>query len=220
MRRGITVGLTAALLVGALIGTGGGLAAARSGKPTRCTIPTLVGLKLSQAIRQAKRHGCRLLVHGQGRASAIDYQVVRQTHRLHGGRQRVTVWVKPAWMCFGSAAPGPPAGEPIVTTGTTGLVSGLFVRGGPAVPYPGCVVPQGVPQAGTIVVLRAGTAAVVTTRTVAEGVLAHIPLAPGRYDLRSTFAHATADAVPITATATVTITAGHTVRQDVATDVP
>jgi hypothetical protein len=116
-------------------------------------------------------------------------------------------------------APGPPAGEPFLTVGPTKLVSGLFLAGGPFEVFPG-PCRQGIPGAGAIVVINPSSGATVASATVARGQLAMIPVAPGTYTIDGTFADATVNGVSMTSSASVTIPAGRTVRQDVVASVP
>lgn len=132
----------------------------------------------------------------------------------------MTVWVQYALDCSQQALPGPPAGEPIVTTGPTALVAGLFLAGGPVMPVSDCRPRAGVPSPGSLTVTDTATGTVVATRTLARGELATFPLPPGTYAIHGSFGDATANGSPFTADATATVTAGHTVRQDVLAAVP
>jgi hypothetical protein len=116
-------------------------------------------------------------------------------------------------------APGPPAGEPLVTAGPTELISGLYVAGGPFEVFPG-PCRQGVPEAGTIVVIDPASVATVASATVATGQLATIPLTPGTYTVEGAFGDATVNGAEMTNSSSVTIPAGKTVRQDIVASVP
>jgi len=117
------------------------------------------------------------------------------------------------------AAPGPPAGEPFVSTGPTELRNGLFLAGGPLTIFPGrCRA--GVPGAGTIAVIAGATGATVATGTVAAGRLATVRLGPGTYRVNGTFADVRVNGLPMKSSVSVTIPAGHTVRQDLLASVP
>jgi hypothetical protein len=145
------------------------------------------------------------------------------TQRPIAGRTAgvVTVWINP--LCFRSALPGPPSGEPIVRTGPTRLVSGLFLVGGPGVSFssPKCVFRPESPWAGTITVSDPSTGAIIATRNVAKGQLAAFDLTPGEYTINGTFANAHANGAPIDAFPhTVNVPLDKTVRQDVSFDVP
>ena len=104
---------------------------------------------------------------------------------------------------FQPACPGPPSAGPLLTEGPSGLVSGLYLAGGPLVRR--SRRQEGVPSPGTIAVtdvITGETVARVTVArvTVARGQLATIPLAPGSYSIEGTCADAlvqwSADAEP------------------------
>jgi hypothetical protein len=119
----------------------------------------------------------------------------------------------------GSGCPHPsvrvPPNEPVYRVGPTELVSGLYVQGG-AVPPPPCKAKPRGPYAGTITVSNASTGATVASKTVRDGHLAHIPLAPGRYKVSGQFSGGGTS----TYSPTVTVRQGYKVRQDVFEDVP
>ena len=115
--------------------------------------------------------------------------------------------------CPHPAVPVPP-NEPVYRSGPTGLVSGLYVQGGPY-PAPPCKPQPRGPYAGTVRVLDPQTGATVAQQSVKDGHLAHIRLASGRYDVTGRFAGGyTPPAVKIR------VKAGRKVRQDVFQDVP
>jgi hypothetical protein len=192
-------------------------------------VPRLVGLNLSAAQHRAARAGCKLLAREAGSGQIVEQQphgrnsaqpVVRQTPRAgRAGRvgRTVTVWLKP--LCHQSAAPGPPAGEPLVKQGPTELISGLFLEGGPPRSSPHCR--SGTPSPGTITVTNSTTGAIVASDSVASGQLATIPLAPGTYSIQGTFGNAFANGQAVkTQPRQVTIAAGYTVRADVVVNIP
>lgn len=125
----------------------------------------------------------------------------------------------PQGMRTGSNCPHPtvrvPPHEPVYRTGPSELVSGLYVQGGPVPPPPCKPKPRG-PYGGRITVTRASTGAMVASRTVRNGHLAHIPLAPGRYKVSGKFASGGSTSY----SPTVKVRKGYTVRQDVFEDVP
>jgi hypothetical protein len=70
-------------------------------------------------------------------------------------------------------------------------------------------------------VTNPATAAIVASKTVADGQLARIPLPAGTYTILGTFADATSNGQPMHSIArTVTVPAGKTVRQDVFANIP
>jgi hypothetical protein len=116
-------------------------------------------------------------------------------------------------------APGPPPGEPFVTSGPTELISGLYVAGGPFEVFPGRCR-KGVPEPGTITVTESTSGITVAHTTVAKGQLAHIALTPGSYTIDGTFSDATINGKPMTSSASVTIPPARTVRLDVIASIP
>lgn len=108
-----------------------------------------------------------------------------------------------------------PANEPVYRPGPTELVSGLYIQGGPVPPPPCRAQPRG-PYAGTIRVTKAKSGAVVARRSVRNGHLAHIKLAPGRYRISGRIS----GGAPATTSPTVTIRRGYKTRQDLFEDVP
>ena len=110
------------------------------------------------------------------------------------------------------ACPGPPSSGPLLTEGPSGLVSGLYLAGGPLVRR--SRRQEGVPSAGTIVVTDVITRETVARVTVARGQLATIPLAPGSYSIEGTCADALSGGLPMRSHEIVTIPPGMTVRQD------
>jgi hypothetical protein len=67
--------------------------------------------------------------------------------------------------------------------GPTELITGLYLVGGPALPYstPHCRPKPGTPAPGTIEVVRRPGGTLVASRTVTRGRLVTFRLAPGRY---------------------------------------
>jgi hypothetical protein len=191
-------------------------------------VPKLTGLTLAKARLVAARSGCSIRVAGapilgpSGQMVTISgpedqRRIARQARRPGDHGDSIAVWLTPE--CAEMGAPGPPAGEPLVTAGPTELISGLFVAGGPFEIFPGRCR-QGTPGAGTITVIDSASGATVTRVTLATGQLATIPLAPGRYTIDGSFADATVNGVSMTSSSSVTIAAGRTVRQDLVASVP
>jgi hypothetical protein len=102
----------------------------------------------------------------------------------------------------------------VYRAGHTGLVSGLYIQGGPMPPPPCTSEPRG-PYAGTIRVVNPRTGATVAKRSVKNGHLAHIRLAAGRYRVIGHFSGGTKPP-PVK----VRVRAGKKVRQDLFEDVP
>lgn len=107
-----------------------------------------------------------------------------------------------------------PSNEPVYRAGWTGVVSGMYVQGGPVPPPPCQAQPRG-PYAGTIRVMNLHTGRLLARQSVSDGHLAHIHLAAGRYRLAGHFAGGfTSRAM------TITVRPGYRTRQDVFEDVP
>jgi hypothetical protein len=104
-----------------------------------------------------------------------------------------------------------PAHEPKYSPGTTEVVAGFYVQGGPA-PVPPCKPEPRGPYAATIRVTSPKTGATVASQTVKDGHLAHIAVAPGMYKLTTSRG--------ATFSPTVKVQHGSVVRQDLFEDVP
>jgi hypothetical protein len=131
----------------------------------------------------------------------------------------ITLWLNPS--CFRPALSGPP--PPSVSAGPTRLVAGLFLVGGPLVPFstPGCAYPPAKPWAGTITVTDPVSGDVVDSQDVDVGRRATFDLDPGTYTVTGTFANASSDDQPIAAIpVTITVADGTTVREDIIAGVP
>lgn len=160
-------------------------------------MPRLTGLTLAKARLRAARYGCRvhvagapiLTVPGERVITGIDpgRRIARHEPQPGVRGQSIDVWLVPE--CVEPGYPGPPAGEPLVTSGPTELISGLYLAGGALGMYRG-PCRQGTPGAGTITVVDPASGATVASVTIANGQLATIPLAPGTYTINGTFSDA------------------------------
>lgn len=187
--------------------------------PHRCRVPPFAGPLLGVVI-QGSIAGCSLRSRGAAITDPRLQTVQAQLPAAGAIAPTVTLTVNPT--CARSALSGPPAGEPLVTPGPTRLVAGLFLVGGPLLPFstPQCAYPPEPPWAGSITIMNAA-ATIVETKTVAQGELATFDVPAGTYTISGTFASATDNDQPIRATpATVTVASGTTVRQDIGSDVP
>lgn len=111
-------------------------------------------------------------------------QTIASQHPSAGGvAGAITVRVNT--LCSHPALSGRPPGEPIVRTGPTRLLSGLFLEGGPLILFssPRCAFPPERSWAGTITVIDPATHGIVATRWVAAGRLASFDLTPGAYTI-------------------------------------
>ena len=107
-----------------------------------------------------------------------------------------------------------PAHDSLVTRGRSELRGGLYVQGGAFIV--GCPQRPRGPFAGTLTVSNSTTGALVARQTLRRsGRLFTLKLVPGTYVL-----NATQTGGPAAVTVRVTITAHHTVRQDLFIDVP
>jgi hypothetical protein len=170
---------------------------------------------------RAAKAGCKIRLEGTPVTIAATQTIRRQSPS--GGRHGrvVSVWVNP--VCDGEGAEGPDIEEPLVTSGPTELISGLYVVGGPLATWsePQCKARPGESGAGTITVREAVGGSVVATQSVVRGQLATIPLAPGSYTIQGTFGNATINGQPGESfPQKVEIEAGKTVRQDAFLSVP
>lgn len=179
----------------------------------RCVVPPLAGLTVERAKRAAHRAGCHVRLAGAALVKPT-IQTVGNEYPRAGARGRiVTLWVNS--FCVGSAALGPPEGEPFLQPGPSKLISGIYFDGGPLVESSAPQCPRvGEPSAGTITVSDMAGAVVASQTVTSEDQFAEIPLAPGSYvvvgvsgDLNS---------APID----VSVPANETVRQDVALNIP
>ena len=161
---------------------GGAASAATTGAPgaVGCVAPRLAGLTERAAARTAGEAGCTVALAGARLRQAAVQTVAAQSPAAGQHAAVVTLTLNP--LCFGSALAGPPHDEGM-RPGPTELITGLYVVGGPALPYstPRCRQKPGKPAPGTIDVLDPTGGAVVASRTVKHGRLVTFRLAPGRY---------------------------------------
>ncbi len=184
-----------------------------------CRVPRLTGLTLRVARERAAHAGCTLRVKGSVLDQAGIQTIERQSPAAGGRSSSVAVWLNR--LCFGSAAYGPGLKEPVITPGSTKLVSGFYVVGGPLARFsdPGCKRPAPSPQPGTVDVMNA-SGTVVATQTSTDGHFVEIPLPAGSYTLTGTFLDDTRNGVHPMETKSLVIPSGDTVREDFFLDVP
>jgi hypothetical protein len=195
-------------------------AAPAARRTAACRVPRLTGLTVSGARKRAAEAGCRVRLLGAP-VKRPEVQTIRGQTAHPRPLQAIAVWVNP--LCSGSAEAGPPHGEPFLAPGPTGLLSGLYLDGGPHRfrSAPRCASIAGTPSPGTIAVSDPLSGAVVADKSVAEGRLASIALPPGTYVIVGTFANSFTNGQHIQSfPRTITIVAGKTVRQDVSVGIP
>jgi hypothetical protein len=145
-----------------------------------CIAPRLVGLTDRAAMHKARAAGCIVHLTGARLRQATVQTIAAQTPAAGHRGAVVRLTLNP--FCIGSALAGPPPDEGM-RPGPTELITGLYVVGGPALPYssPRCRRKPGKPAAGTIDVLDPAGSTVVASRTAKRGRRMTFRLAPGRY---------------------------------------
>jgi hypothetical protein len=179
-----------------------------------CVAPRLVGLTERAAAHRARAAGC--VVHLTGaRLKRATVQTIAAQAPSPGARS-VVVRLTLNPLCFGSALAGPPHDEGM-RPGPTELITGLYLVGGPALPYssPHCRQKPGTPGPGTIDVLDPAGRTVIASRTTKRGRLVTFRLPPGRYRVSGR-----ADPNNDSLTQPFTIRAGYTTRRYVIEPVP
>jgi hypothetical protein len=204
----IVAALAAATLAAAV--TAASAATSASG----CVTPRLVGLTERAAIRQASEAGCVVHLTGARLKQATVQTIAAQAPSPGTRTAGVRLTLNP--LCFGSALAGPPHDEGM-RPGPTELITGLYLVGGPALPYssPHCRQKPGTPGPGTIDVLDPTGRTVIASRTAKRGRLVTFRLPPGRYRVSGR-----ADPDNDSLARPFTIRAGYTTRRYVIEPVP
>jgi len=179
-----------------------------------CVAPRLVGMTEQAAVRRARAAGCGVHLTGAALKHARVQTVAAQTPAP--GARSVVVRLTLNPFCIGSALTGP-ANDGGMRPGPTELITGLYIVGGPALPYstPHCRPKPGTPAPGTIEVFGRPGGRVVASRTIKRGRLVTFGLAPGRYRVGVRLAHGT-----MTFGRRFTIRAGYTTVRYVIEPVP
>jgi hypothetical protein len=189
-----------------------GLAATAS---RTCHAPRLTGLTVATARAKARVAGCPLRLTG-ARLQMPTIQTIH-TQSVRPGRvaKVVTVSVNP--LCPGALNIGPPPGEPIVKSGPTELISGLFIVGGAFIyrSAPNCKVFVGKSSGGTITITNSVGTVFANNMALAPGQLLYVNVPAGSYTITGVFSGGE-KAGPTT----VTVASGEIVRQDLVLDVP
>ena len=180
-----------------------------------CHAPRLTGLTVTVARRHARVAGCDVRLVG-AKLQMPQIQTVR-TQSVRPGKvtNLVTLTVNP--LCSGAADDGPPAGEPIITSGPTELISGLFIEGGPFIDRsaPNCKQVAEKSSPGTITVTNSAGTVIVNKMELTTGQLLYVKVPAGKYTLTGVLS-VNNKVGPIT----VEVPADTTVRQDLTLDVP
>jgi hypothetical protein len=182
-------------------------------RPSGCLTPRLVGLTERAATRAARTAGCVVYLAGARLKQATVQTIAGQAPAP--GTRTVAVRLTLNPLCFGSALAGPRHDEGM-RPGPTELITGLYLVGGPALPYstPRCTPKPGRPTTGTVEVLDSA-GRLIASRTVAHARLVRFRLAPGRYRVGGRIQHARQ-----LFTQPFTIRAGYTTRRYVIEPVP
>jgi hypothetical protein len=189
--------------------------------PSGCLTPRLVGKTEQAALRTARAAGCVVYLAGARLKQATVQTIAGQTPAPGTRSVAVTLTLNP--LCFGLALSGPPHDEGM-RRGPTELITGLYLVGGPALPYssPHCRRPSGEterPAPGTIDV-RDPTGTLVASRTTKRGRLETFRLRPGRYRVSGGPSTSGSGSAQQRLARSVTIRAGYTTRRYVIEPVP
>lgn len=181
---------------------------------TSCHVPHLTDVTVNVARARARSADCRLRLVGAPISMPMVQTIHTQSARPGSYARFVTLQVNP--VCGGAINPGPPPGEPIITSGGPELVTGLFIEGGAYIERsePHCHTPVGISSAGTITVSTSG-GSVFATLTLTAGQLMYVDVPVGSYSVSGVFAGGN-KVGPIV----VNVGADQIVRQDLVLDVP
>jgi hypothetical protein len=190
-------------------------AVSASSAEATCHAPQLTRLTVTAARTRAKAAGCALRLTGASVTMPAVQTIRTQNVRAGRSAKSVTVSVNP--LCPGPADLGPPSGEPLITTGASELVTGLFLEGGPIVDRsaPVCKDLAGKSTGGTITITNDAGTTIANAMKLTPGQLLYVNVPAGPYTISGVFSDGTT-AVPIT----VTVSSDQIVRQDLVDDIP
>jgi hypothetical protein len=168
-------------------------AIATTPRQSGCVTPRFVGLTERAAAHRAHAAGCIVHLTGAALKQATVQTVAAQAPAPGARSILVRLTLNP--LCFGAALTGPPHNQGM-RPGPTELITGLYLVGGPVLPYssPHCrrrPGRPGTPVAGTIDVLDPSGGTVVASRTVTRGRLVTFRLTPGHYRVSDHAQHET-----------------------------
>jgi hypothetical protein len=139
------------------------------------------------------------------------------TQSVHPGQvaKVVTVSVNP--LCPGSLNIGPPPGEPIIKSGPSELITGLFIEGGAFIDRsaPNCKVFVGKSSGGTITITNSVGTVFANDMALAPGQLLYVNVPAGAYTITGVFTGGNK-----VGPTSVNVVSGEIVRQDLVLDVP
>ena len=194
MRQPLRWSLVASVLVAFLpLTVATASSSAASSSRSSCHAPRMIGLTVTAARSEAKKSGCRLRLIGASARMPRIQTIRRQSARPGQVTKLLTLTVNP--LCPGTAAQGPPPGEPLLTPGPTELDTGLFIEGGALIyrSAPVCKALIGRSSAGTITVTNfAGTP--IANMALTAGQLLKVTLSAGQYTITGavSYTHLTA----------------------------
>ena len=185
---------------------------------TSCHAPRMTGLTVSAARNRAHVAGCRLRFVGAAIRMPTIQTIHTQSVRPGQSARLVTLDVNP--LCEGSGAPGPPLGEPIIKSGPTELITGLFIEGGPLIERsaPNCKALVGKSSAGTITVTNSVGTVFANNVALSAGQLLYLNVPVGVYTVSGVIGGG--NFVSKVGPITVNVGADQIVRQDLVLPVP
>jgi hypothetical protein len=180
-----------------------------------CHAPRMTGLTVSAARARARVAGCQLRLTG----AAVKVPTVQTIHTqsVRPGQIARVVSVSVNPLCQGSAALGPPPGEPIIKAGATELITGLFLEGGPLIfrSAPACKDLVAKSTSGTITITNSVGTIIANNMALTAGQLLYVNVQAGPYTISGKLSGGTTVG-PIT----VNVPSGEVVRQDLVLDAP
>ena len=186
-----------------------------SAASSTCHAPRFIAATVATARVRARAAGCALRFTG-ARVQMPTIQTIR-TQSVGPGHvaKVVTLSVNP--LCPGSLNIGPPPGEPIIKSGPTELITGLFIEGGAFIyrSAPSCKVFVGRSSGGTITITNSVGTVFANNMALSPGQLLYVNVPAGAYTITGVLSGGNK-----LGPATVNVASGQIVRQDLVLDVP